>query len=433
MNNTCQRKMLVLGSDFFTLPVVEEAHKLGVYVIVADLMETSPTKEAADEKWLISTTDIDSLEIKCRENSISAVMFGASDFNVGNARLLCRRLGLPIYCDGDLAWNTSRDKWAFKQACKRNGAPVARDYYLSDIPTNEELSKIEYPVVVKPVDLSGNRGISFCNNQEELIRGYEYAKSVTKGDHIIVEQRLSGTEHHVNYVLADGNVQLVSFAEANHDSKQLSNVYSFERNTSRYLKQYLSEVNESLIRVFKDLGCKEGIVWADTMRNEADGKFYILEMGYRFAGAAASCPLYEKVTGFNAVKWMVECSLGIEHTKKQMPKPLNEAYLSTFGLAHMFTNKSGRISRIEGLEVLNSLQNVSIDMPKRVGDSFRGYMTVALISIYGKDCDELVSTLKIVNEAFKVFDENGDNILIYYTDYEHIFSTYKEGLVDFHK
>lgn len=59
------RKLLILGSDFGTLQVVREAHKMGLYVIAADLMEISPTKQEADEAWLLSSTDTDTLVRKC--------------------------------------------------------------------------------------------------------------------------------------------------------------------------------------------------------------------------------------------------------------------------------------------------------------------------------------------------------------------------------
>ena len=104
-----------IGSDFVTVNVVKEAKKLGVYVIVTDLMPTSPTKAEANESWLISTTDVDLLEQKCIEENITAIMFGASDFNIENARVLCKRLNLPIYCDNDGAWKAARDKSVFKE------------------------------------------------------------------------------------------------------------------------------------------------------------------------------------------------------------------------------------------------------------------------------------------------------------------------------
>ena len=105
-------------------------------------METSPTKALADEAWLISSTDTDELVKKCKERNITALMFGASDFNVWNARKVCKILGLPIYCESDYACRVARDKGEFKRICKSVGAPVAQDYYLTDKLTDDELDQI---------------------------------------------------------------------------------------------------------------------------------------------------------------------------------------------------------------------------------------------------------------------------------------------------
>ena len=60
-----QEKLLILGSDYGSLELVKRAQKRGIYVIASDTMEESPTKKAADEFWMISTTDTDALEKKC--------------------------------------------------------------------------------------------------------------------------------------------------------------------------------------------------------------------------------------------------------------------------------------------------------------------------------------------------------------------------------
>lgn len=425
------KKLLVLGSDYFTLSVVKEAHTMGLYVIVTDLMDTSPAKEAADEAWMCSTTDIDLLEKKCIENGVNAVMYGASDFNVGNARILCDRLGLPIYCAEELPWKASRDKGLFKEVCKKNGVPVAQDYDLSPEPTAEELKRVKYPVVVKPVDKSGNRGISFCYTEGELVEGYRYARSISDNEHIIVERKLTGTTHNINYVVGNGEIRLASYTESDHDAAQPSYVYSFSRTTNHFLKQYMDEVNDSVIRAFKDLGCKEGIVWVDAIRDEDDGKFYILEMGYRFPAAVASCPLYEKVTGFNPVRWMIECALGVEHNAENMPAPLNGPYQSIVAMDYMFAKKAAKIARVEGLDEVNAMPNVCLDMPKRAGGETRELASIALISIYAENCQVLVDTLQKINTTFKVIDENGENVLIYFSDYEKILRSAAWGIDDF--
>lgn len=153
-DNERVQKLLILGSDYGTIDIARQAKDRGIYVIATDLMETSPTKEVANESWMISTTDLDKLEQLCRERDVDAIITGASDFNIEKSRELCKRLGLPLYCDNDDAWEISTNKRLFKDLCKQTGAPVAEDYFLSGEPTEEELTKIQFPVVVKPVDLS---------------------------------------------------------------------------------------------------------------------------------------------------------------------------------------------------------------------------------------------------------------------------------------
>ena len=98
---------------------------------------------------------------------------------------LCTRLDLPNYCTPQ-AWHYSRDKADFKTLCRKVGAPVPEDYYISNDFSGAELRNIQYPVVVKPVDLSANRGISYCYTQNELLEAYRYAQSLSKNPKIIV-------------------------------------------------------------------------------------------------------------------------------------------------------------------------------------------------------------------------------------------------------
>lgn len=70
------KKVLILGSDFGTYDIAVEAKRMGLYVIATDLMETSPTKDVADEAWHISTTDLDVLEKKIKEEEISGILTG---------------------------------------------------------------------------------------------------------------------------------------------------------------------------------------------------------------------------------------------------------------------------------------------------------------------------------------------------------------------
>jgi biotin carboxylase len=422
------KKLLILGSDFGTISVVREAHKMGLYVIVADLMETSPTKELADEAWLLSSTDTDTLVQKCREENVSALMFGASDFNVWNARKVCNQLNLPIYCESDYACRVARDKGEFKRICKAVGAPVATDYYLTDVLSDEELNGVVFPVVVKPVDKSGNRGMSYCSNRDELVAGYKAAREISDKE-IIVERQLHGKEYNVHYVLADGHARLLYFSSTHHEPGEAENLYSFKCTTSQHLKQYIDEVNESAIAVIEKAECKEGIVWFDCIRDD-DGHFYLLEMGYRFGGVMTYVP-YEQVTGFNTVKWMLECALGVEHKEADLPTALDNALTGCAASYNLFSRRDGEIKEIEGLDKVAELPGVFIDIPKREGNPVRLNACMGLLGIYGSDIEEVCSRLAMVNSLLHTRNKDGENMFIKFDDYDSLREEYYAGLKQF--
>lgn len=420
-----QKKLLILGSDVGSLDVLREAHKMGVYVIVTDLMETSPTREAADETWNISTTDIDLLVDKCREIGVDGVLTGSSDFNISNSRKLCKKLGLPLYCESDMAWEAATNKSVFKKVCEEIGAPVATSYYISDQLTEEELDTINYPVVVKPVDKSGNRGMSYCKNKEELRIGYRNAQSVSDNSTIIVERQLHGPEFAVNYVIADGEIQLFYFSAEHNEPGEKCNLYSMIYTTYKHLDQYKKELNEKVIEVFKKLGCKEGLAWVECMLDD-DGHFYLVEMGYRFGGEMTYVP-YTYVCGFNMVKWMVEIAMGIKHKKEDLPEPLR-IYNSTAASYHLWNTMDGEIAYLEGVEEISKLPNVFVDMPRRVGNTARFHSCMGVIRIFGPTVEELAKTIEDINKLLVCKDKDGNNLIIYYTDTNRLINDFNEGI-----
>ncbi len=423
------KKLLVLGSDYGTIDIVNEAHKMGIYVIVTDLMQTSPTKEAADEAWMISTTEIDLLAEKCKEHNIDGVLTGASDFNIERSRELCEKLGFPVYCQSDRAWEVATNKREFKELCKKIGAPVAQDYYLTDELSESDLSKIKYPVVVKPVDKSGNRGMSYCSTKEELIKAYKYARSVSENAAIIVERELHGPEFAVNYVMADGNINLYFFSSEHNQPGELENLYSVIVTTGEHLKLYLDEVNDKVIEVFKEAGCKDGVAWVECIYDD-DGHFYLLEMGYRFGGEVVNVP-YEKVSGFNSMRFMIEYALGIKHTESDLPAKLEKAEKKCAATYLLFAKQDGIISSIEGLDEIIKLPNVTLDMPKRVGGNVRYHATMGNLHINANDIEDLCKTIAQINDKLKITDAEGKDLFIYFDDYDALRKEYYAGLKEF--
>ncbi len=424
-----KKKLLVLGSDFGAEDVVVEAQKMGLHVIHSDNMESSPAKSKADEKWYISTTDYDELEKQCRLAHVDGVTIGTTDVNGDRARILCKRLGLPFYCNRDEAWNFARNKSIFKDLCEKVGAPTAKRYYLTDDLKREDLDKIVYPVVVKPVDLSANRGVSFCHNEEELIAGYHEARRESCNPTIVVEKMLHGQEYVVNYVLTNGKARLLYFGSQLNQPGHPSNYYSMVLTSAHNLKKWNEEANDKVIKLLEAAGYENGIAWVQAILDE-DGHFYIIEPAYRFS-SETSYQFYERVCGFNSLKWYIEDAMGVKHAESDLPESLNCAYESCVASYHLFTNEGGIIHSIEGLKELEALDNVTVDLPRREGMPVATRGIMGVIRIYGKTIDEAVETLKYVNKVFSCKNEKGENLFVRYTDYEGMKAEFVAGLKEF--
>lgn len=166
------KRLLILGGVTHTINIVTEAQKLGAYVIVTDYLVDSPAKRYADKSYMISTTDIDAVVNLCQEERIDGILTQYVDMLLPYYANICKKANLPCYGD-EYLFRMAIDKTEFKKTCKKYGVPVTCEYEIDD--NFENINKIDFPVVVKPVDSSGSRGFSICNNSDELITGYKKA------------------------------------------------------------------------------------------------------------------------------------------------------------------------------------------------------------------------------------------------------------------
>ena len=161
-----------------------------------------------------------------------------------------------------------------------------------------------------------------------------------------------------------------------------------------------------------------------------DKHFYALEMGYRFAGPGLY-PLHERISGFNTYKWMIEISLGENHSREDLPEPLETAFTECSGSYDLFASCSGTINTIVGLNEIQSLPNVILDMPKREGDTVRKHTNFGIIKIHGRDCDEMCNTISYINSHLKILNSAGTNMFIIFDNFQIVKNEYQSGLAEF--
>lgn len=165
------KKLLILGGTSASLDLVKKAHELGAYVYVADDRDTGVAKEIADEKVKISTTDIEGLAAYVKEKGIDGAFCGPSEFNLRNLFKLCAKAGLPCYTTTE-GWDRCANKDEFTACCRRFGVDVPEEYDVHENMTDADYAKIDFPIILKPVDGCSSIGISVCRTKEEVPAAY---------------------------------------------------------------------------------------------------------------------------------------------------------------------------------------------------------------------------------------------------------------------
>ena len=186
------KKILILGGSAEGQETVENANAMGLKTIVVDPDPQAPAKKIAWKSYDTDALDLEALTRIGREEQVDGVFVGLSERLLEVYRRLCQRLELPCYCTKEQL-EVFCDKIAFKEKCRAYGIPVIRDYRPEEVD--------HYPVLVKPADSSGSKGISVCYKQEDLTEAVERAKSFSPSGRTLIEDYLEGDQLTANYTI----------------------------------------------------------------------------------------------------------------------------------------------------------------------------------------------------------------------------------------
>ena len=307
------KKLLIIGSYYTELEIVRRAKRMGYYTIVTDNhLESAqiPAKKEADEAWNVSWNDVERLTLLCKENNVSGILGGFSEFRVESMIRLCNNLNLPCSLTLEQLEKT-RNKKSFKQLCKKYSIPCVREFTIDE-------EDLVFPIIVKPVDLAGSAGISVVYNKEELISAYNNAKSLSGSGEVILEEYIGdGTKVDVYYYVKEGETRLLGTSDTimcqrAEGSKVLQNAWPFP---SSHEETYIREVDPAVRAMINGIGIDNcyltiSLFWRD-------GRFYCFEAGFRLSGEM-SFNYYSAISGYDYLDDMIRFSVG--DTTMPLPK-----------------------------------------------------------------------------------------------------------------
>lgn len=240
------KKILLMGGGAFSKDIKEYADEEGFYIIAVGSSPDTPLKTISDEFYQIDTQDINKIIPLVKEKKINGIFVGASEVNIAPAIKVAERCKINFYVNQH-QWDLISNKAYFKKIARRYGIPVTEEYKLSKEMLKEDLEKIKYPVIVKPVDGSGARGINACYNEDDLRKYYMEALQWSRKKEVLVEELITnGIEVFFHYTIQEGNFSLsMGFTKFKVQSseKEYISLPIFHMYPSIYLKQYIEKID----------------------------------------------------------------------------------------------------------------------------------------------------------------------------------------------
>lgn len=306
------KKIMVLGGSRYALPVIRAAHELGAYVITADYLPDNYAHKYSDEYCNVSITDMDATLRVAQEHNIDGVISFACDPGVLTAAFVAEKMSLPSVGSYE-AVSILQNKKQFRKFLAEHGfnVPTAKGY--SNIgDALKDVNIFHWPVIVKPTDSAGSKGVNRVDSPKLLQPAIEQALSFSRGKEFIIEDFIlqKGYSSDTDCFSVDGELKFVSFNsqrfDINAENPYTPAAYSWP---SSMTKENQEELSNEIQRLIKLLGLQTSIYNIET-REGVDGKTYIMECSPRGGGnRLAEC--LEYATGVKLVENAVRAALGM--------------------------------------------------------------------------------------------------------------------------
>lgn len=411
------KRLLILGSNKLTCEIVEAAREMGLYTVVLDWnpIEKAPAKQIADCHAEISLTDVDAVVDYIKRNNIDGVITGFTDSYLECYAEICQKAGLPCYGTKEL-FHIFANKHIYKEKLRQFFVPCIEEYSLDD------LDRIKFPVLVKPSDNSGGRGISICKDRAELLNGYEKALRFSPSRNVLIEQYIKGREVTVFYFMHNGITELCGIGNRligvfQDDVIGLPCGYTFP---SDICPKYEKEIYPNVCRMFEALGIKNGMMFMQCLV-DGDGICRVYDIGYRLTGSLEYI-LMEKAIGINALKELIRFAVGEEYDIDKNNRLNNQHILTRwqeYGLNVSVLAKPDTIAKEEGVEKISAFNGVVRAVRNHlVGDTIsmaeKGTLAQIVLRVFAmfNDINEVLELKEFIKQNYKLTNDKGEDLLL---------------------
>ena len=411
------KKLLILGGNPETIPLVEIANNMGIKTIVASARHTDPAKAYAWKAYDFEGLDADAVIKIAKDENVDGVLVGVADILVPMYCKVCDALGLPCYATQKIV-DVFAFKDEFKATCERYGVHGIPEYQLDAEMKREDLDRIQYPVMIKPVDNGGGVGMTVAYNEEELRAGVAKALEASHKKRFIVEKYMQCDDMGMYYTFKDGYCSASCIYDRYTTDEQpgLSRVCLGGTYPSKHLDEYFSRMHDNAVRMFKDIGINNGVLMLSGFYE--NGEFYVYDTGFRLQGEAPHL-LMKAIHGFDQREMLIRFALTGSEGSVDLSKDDDTRLRGKWAGTKWFLLKQGEIAKIEGLDqsendpcIVANIQRLhegDTVLPEWIGNEKQVLTRLYIV------CDtkeELAERMNYYEKTVRVLNKDGESMLL---------------------
>ena len=309
--------LAIIGASYLQLPLIEKAKEMGYTTHVFAWAADDVGEKAADYFYPISITEMNEIAAKCEEIGINGICSIATDLGAVTVNYVANKLGLP----GNSMEATYKcsNKHKMRKVFEENGDPSPKSI-LVDESTNLSEIKIDYPVIVKPTDRSGSRGIYKLESPEGLElkvkaameQGFEklaLIEEFVEGQEFSVEGITYLGQHHILAVTLKYTTGAPHFIETGHLEPAPVDAALYNK------------IEQVVTHALDSLGIENSASHSE-IKIDGKGNIKIIEIGGRMGGDCIGSDLVQYSTGIDYVRAVIQVACGIEPDLSPLHEPI---------------------------------------------------------------------------------------------------------------
>lgn len=364
------KKLLLLGGSAQQIVAIETAKRLGYATVLCDYLPDNPGQAYADRFYLVSTTDKDAVLEVARKEHVDGVLAYASDPAAPTAAYVAEQMGLPGNPYESVEILCNKDK--FRAFLRDNGfsTPKAKGY--SDVQTAVEDIQSDYfqlPVIVKPVDSSGSKGVSKISTTQEAIDKLEFAMQFSRNGRIIVEEYVEKFGYQIagDGLSIDGELVFRCFANDHFDDSG-ANPYvpiaaSFPYNQPLKIHEKIHDEIQRLLTLLK----MRTSTYNFDIRIDNDYNVYLMEIAPRDGGNYIP-QVINYATGVDLVECSVLAAMG-----EKLPVPTIRTFEGYYSYYAVHSQQDGMLKEVQFQNTIYEDHVLEDHIVKQPGDAIRAF------------------------------------------------------------